>query len=138
MATMEIKRVGVLSFAKISGIVLAGVGVVIGVIYGLFFMLFGAAMLTQNNVRGAGPGAGGMVVVGIIAMIGVPIFYGGIGFIFGALYAVIYNAASGFVGGIELEMEDKNSAYFAPPPPQQDQWNQPNSYQPGQQPPSQY
>ena len=138
MATMEIKRVGVLSFAKISGIVAAGLGVIIGVIYGLFFMIFGAAMLSQGGGGNAGMGGGSMVVVGLVAMVAVPVFYGALGFIFGALYAVIYNVASGFVGGIELEMEDKNAPYFAPPQPQQDQWNQPNFYQPGQQPPQQY
>jgi hypothetical protein len=38
-------------------------------------------------------------------VIAVPIFYGAVGFVAGALSAALYNWISSFVGGIQLEME---------------------------------
>ncbi|MGH7784156.1 MAG: hypothetical protein ACREO5_09995, partial [Candidatus Binatia bacterium] len=49
---------------------------------------------------------GGGVVIGIVAMIGIPIMYGIIGFIGGAIGAAVYNIFAGFVGGIEIEVEN--------------------------------
>jgi hypothetical protein len=49
---------------------------------------------------------GGGVVVGILVMIGLPIFYAIIGFIFGAISALVYNLFSGIVGGVEIEVEN--------------------------------
>jgi hypothetical protein len=117
---MMIRRVGVLSSAKISGIVGAGLGLIIGVIYGLIFMAVGATALAGRN----GPGAGFGIGLGLIIMIAVPVFYGFLSFIVGAVYAVIYNVAAGFVGGVELELEPLNTAYTTPPPPVQN-WAQP-------------
>lgn len=54
MAKMQIKRVGVLSVAKISGIVGAALGLFVGLIYGLIFFMFGAAMMAAGP-RGSGP-----------------------------------------------------------------------------------
>ena len=125
---MELKRVGILSMAKISGIVGAGLGLIIGVIYGLFMMVIGAALMSAS---GEGMGAVGGVIGGIAMIIIIPIFYGVLSFIFGALYALIYNVAAGFVGGLEMEFESAASGdYAAPPPPQ---WSA-GQHQPGQQP----
>ena len=130
MAKMAINRVGVLSFAKISGVVGAGLGLIIGVVYGLIIMTVGAAMMSGRG----GPGAGFGIVGGLFAMILFPVFYGIISFVFGALYAFIYNVAAGFVGGVELELQDTGAGYGAPPPPQWNQYQQPGGYQSGQQP----
>ena len=130
MPTMTIKRVGVFSVAKISGITGAGLGLILGLIYGLVLMTVGAAMMSQNE----GPGAGFGIIGGLMAIVLMPIFYGVIGFVFGALYALIYNVASGFVGGIELQLESADAGYGAPPPPlASESWNPANQYQtPGQ------
>ena len=128
MATMQIKRVGVMSYAKITAVTCAAFGLIIGIIYGLIFMIFGAAMMAGSGRGSAGAGAGG-IVIGLFAMIGIPIFYGILGFIFGAIGALVYNVASGFVGGIELELETVANEYAAPPPPQ---WNA-SQQPPGQQ-----
>ena len=134
MAKMIVKRLGVLSFAKIQAVIMAFFGVIIGVIYGLVFMIFGAAMMAQGGGAGAGAGAGvGGVVLGLVFMVAMPIFYGAIGFIFGALGALIYNVASGFIGGLEMELESAATDYGTPPPPQQPWPSDP--YQAGQQQP---
>ncbi len=131
MPNMTIKRIGILSVAKISAITGAGLGLVIGLIYGLILMTVGAALMSQNE---GAAGAGFGIIGGLAVIVIVPIFYGIIGFIFGALYALIYNIASGFVGGIELQLESADAGYNTPPPPiAPESWNPVNQYQaPGQ------
>lgn len=70
-----------------------------------------------------------VVIVGLFIMIGIPILAGIVGFIAGAIGALIYNVASGVVGGIELDLEPVATEYAIPPAPQ---WNA-SQHQPGQQ-----
>jgi len=128
MAKMVIKRLGVFSVAKIYSVVMAGVGLLIGIPVGLIMIIFGAAFMSSRS-EGAMGGGGFGIGIGIFYMIGLPILYGVFGFIFGAIGALIYNMASGIIGGVELELENADGGYASPPPPQ---WSaQPN--QPGQQ-----
>jgi hypothetical protein len=129
---MIIKRVGVLSLAKIMGIIMAGLGLIIGIFYGLFIMIFASAMSGIGG-RGSASAAGMGIVGGLVAMVMIPIFYGILGFIIGLLYGLIYNVASGVVGGIELDLEETHAGFAAPPPPTQP-WTQP-PYTSGQQQP---
>jgi hypothetical protein len=122
MAEMMVRRVGIFSVAKIEGLLMFVVGLFIGVIYGLIFIIFGAAIMASMPQRSGGDqalGAAGPIVIGIIMMIAFPIFYGIMGFIGGAIGAVIYNIAAGIVGGIKLELEATAPQYAAPPTPQQ-------------------
>jgi hypothetical protein len=116
MATMMVKRIGVLSLAKVQGVVLAAIGLVIGLIYGLFFIIFGAVMMSAGT-EGAGAAAAGGLVGGVAMMIFIPIFYAVIGFVFGALSAFIYNFAARAIGGLELELESTDAGFQTPPPP---------------------
>lgn len=119
MAEMTIRRFSVLSVAKIQGLLMFVMGLIVGVIYGLIFMLFGAALSALAPSGGdQAMGGVGSIVVGLMFMIGFPIAYGFLGFIAGAIGALIYNAAAGIVGGIKFELEGTTSGY-APPPPQQ-------------------
>jgi len=122
MAKMIVKRMGVLSMAKIYGVMMAGIGLVIGIPLGLIMMIVGAASMTQSSGMG-GVGIG----IGLAYIIFIPIFYGVFGFLLGGLSAFIYNVASGFIGGLELELENAEIAYTAPPPPQ---WGAGTGYQP--------
>ena len=47
-------------------------------------------------------------MLGIAIMIGLPIFYGVIGFVIGALGALVYNIFAGMVGGVEIQVESIN------------------------------
>jgi len=96
------------------------IGVIIGVIYGLLFMIFGAAMFAAMP-RGDNQLAGGVstIVIGVVMMIGIPIFYAILGFIGGLISGVVYNLAAGIVGGIKLDLEATAVQYAPPPPPQQ-------------------
>ncbi len=119
MSEMTIRRFSVFSVAKMQALLMFVMGLIFGVLYGLFFMIFGAAM-SALAPTGEGQAMGGVssIVIGLMIMIGFPITYGLIGFIGGAIGALIYNIAAGIVGGIKFELEGATPTY-APPPPQQ-------------------
>jgi hypothetical protein len=128
MAKMVVKRLGVFSVAKIYSVVMAGVGLVVGIPLGLIMIIFGAAIMSSSG-RDAAAGGGVGIGIGIFYMIGLPIFYGVFGFIIGAIGALIYNLAAGVLGGIEMELENADAGYASPPPPS---WGA-TTGQPGQQ-----
>ncbi len=121
MAEMTIRRFSVFSVAKIQGLLAFVIGLLIGILYGLSFMIFGAFM-SSLAPRGDSQAIGGVssVVVGLVLMVVIPVFYGILGFIGGAIGALVYNLAAGVVGGVRFELEGVAQPY-APPPPQQ--WN---------------
>jgi hypothetical protein len=116
MAEMTIRRFGVISVAKMHGLLMFIFGLIIGILYGLFFIVFGAAM---SAAGGSDATVGGMssIAAGIGFMIGVPILYGILGFVMGIIGALIYNALSGIIGGIKFELEGVQHEYAPPPPP---------------------
>ena len=130
MAKVQIKRMGVFSCAKIYSITLAAMGLIIGVIYGLIFMVVGGAMMAGGG-RDAGMAGGSTLVIGLVMMIAIPVMYGIIGFIGGIIGALVYNVAAGIVGGLELEIENMDTGTsYAPPAPN---WGDQPPYTPGQQ-----
>jgi hypothetical protein len=118
MAEMTIRRFNVFSVAKIQGFLTFVIGLLIGVIYGFAFMIFGAA-ISSLAPQGDSQTMGGVgaIVIGLVIMIAVPILYGIIGFIGGLIGALVYNLAAGVVGGVKFELEGVAPAYA--PPPQQ-------------------
>ena len=68
------------------------------------FWLEGAMTPNDGNSAGLAIGAGG-VVIGLLIMVGLPIMYGIMGFVGGAIAALLYNLFSNWVGGIEIEVE---------------------------------
>jgi len=105
MNRLRINKMGVLSVAKIQGLIGLIIGLLIGLIYGFFiivYSLFGAGMVGGDAAVAIG---GGGVVLGIVAIIFFPIFYGVLGFIGGAIGAALYNVFARVVGGIEMETE---------------------------------
>jgi MFS family permease len=125
MAEMTIRRFGVLSVAKIYGLLMFLFGLIFGVIYGLILIVFGAAISAMGPGRDAAAGGIGTVAMGVGMMIGLPLFYGILGFIMGAIGALIYNAVAGIIGGVKFELEGVQEEYAPPPPPHQ--WA-PNQY----------
>ncbi|MDD4127203.1 MAG: hypothetical protein PHV39_05895 [Methanomicrobium sp.] len=95
----EIKRLGVISVAKI----FTAVSLVIGLIVGILFLLFGSifAVFMGGYAAQAAMGVGAGLVAIVVMTIGGAV----VGFIYGAIVAVIYNIAAGWFGGIELELE---------------------------------
>ena len=98
---MVLKKIGVLSAAKIAGVLYAAIGLCMGLVFaGLFSLLPQMAPPSEGQMPawfGAMFGVGSIVIL--------PIMYGIMGFIGGAIGAVIYNIFAGVVGGLELELE---------------------------------
>lgn len=92
-----IRRIGVLSMAKMMGVLYALLGLIIGAFVSLI-ALVGSALGSSSSQSGM-IGA----VVGIAAIIVFPILYGIIGFLGGLITAWLYNLVAGMIGGIELE-----------------------------------
>ena len=97
---MVVKRIGPMSFAKIQG----ALGALIGLIMGLCFAAIGSlgSAIASQSSEVTGLGIFGMMF-GVGAIITLPIMYGVGGFIFGLIWAALYNWMAGMVGGIEIE-----------------------------------
>ncbi|MFN2502501.1 MAG: hypothetical protein ABR530_10885 [Pyrinomonadaceae bacterium] len=105
MNRLRIRKLGVLSIAKMYAAVLLVLSLIISIPYGLIviiYALFGASILGGNAALAVG---GGGVVLGVLIMIGLPIMYSAIGFVGGAIGALIYNLFANYLGGIEIEVE---------------------------------
>ena len=95
---MVIKRFQPLSVGKVAGLLYGAMGLFVGVIVSLATTLGGLA--GRDTFGGL---AGGLVGIGAIVLL--PIFYGGLGFIVAIIAAWLYNLAAGFVGGIEIDVQ---------------------------------
>ena len=102
-----VKSVGVLSVAKIMGLIYG----CMGLIFAPFFLLIGllGSLVGQQKSPFAG-------IFGITFAILMPVLYGGMGFITGAIGSLLYNLFANWVGGFELEMELAPAAPSAPYP----------------------
>jgi len=98
---MVIRHVNVGSLAKIFGALYAIWGFIFGVLVALF-ALAGAGMSAASD-SGMPGWLGGVFGVGAVILL--PIFYGVLGAVGGALTAVMYNVVAGMVGGLRVETE---------------------------------
>lgn len=119
MAEMTIRRFGVFSVAKMYGLLLFVFGLILGVIYGLIFILMGVSMAALSPGNEGTAGGIGTAAMGVGFVIGIPIFYGVFGFIGGAIGALVYNGMAGVIGGVKFELEGVQQDYAPPPPPEQ-------------------
>jgi hypothetical protein len=107
-----VKSVGVLSVAKIMGLIYACMGLLFAPLF-LFIGMMGSLIGQQKT-----PFAGAF---GIFFALLMPVFYGVVGFIGGAIGALLYNLFAKLVGGFELEMDLRPQSLVAPyplvPPP---------------------
>lgn len=103
----RLRSIGVLSCAKIFALVHAVLGILVGFLL-LLLGIFGAALAPR-------PQKLGMVGI-IVAAVLMPVIYGVLGFVMGALWAFIYNLAAQSIGGLDLQLDAAPAADFAPPP----------------------
>ena len=107
MNKLRIRKLGILSVAKMYAAIMLVISLLISIPYGLIIMVFGAALIGTGE-RGGMAAGGGSIVAGLAVMIILPIVYSAMGFVFGAIGALLYNLFAGFVGGIEIEVENIN------------------------------
>jgi hypothetical protein len=91
----EIKRIDVMSYAKIYAVIFAA----IGLIAGLTIAALGSFFAEMSGTSSFGN-------FGALSIIVFPLLYGGIGFVAGLITAGIYNLLAGWVGGIKIELKD--------------------------------
>lgn len=96
------------------GVVYAVLGLIGGVLMAVFSlavssMAGNAALDTGENPFGPAAGAMG-AMFGIGAIVFFPILYGIIGFIGGAVGALVYNVVAGMVGGVEIDVDGPGPA----------------------------
>jgi hypothetical protein len=107
-----VKSVGVLSVAKIMGLIYACMGLIFAPVF-LVVGMMGSLMGQDKN-----PFAG---MAGVVLAVLIPFIYGAMGFIIGAIGALLYNLLAKLVGGFELELEARPQGVVAPypliPPP---------------------
>ncbi|MGA9303785.1 MAG: hypothetical protein WBW31_00135 [Candidatus Sulfotelmatobacter sp.] len=111
-----IKSVGVLSVAKILGLIYGCMGLIVAPFF-LLMGLMGSAFGQQQNSPLAGAfGVGFGVGFGIGLAVLAPLLYGAMGFVMGAIGALLYNLFAKWVGGFELEIEVRQQILTAPYP----------------------
>lgn len=105
MNKLRIRKLGILSVAKMYAAIAVVISLLISIPYGLFIIIF--SLIGAAGARGEAGlmVGGGGIVMGILVMIGLPILYGIGAFIGGAIGALVYNLFAGMVGGIEIEVE---------------------------------
>jgi hypothetical protein len=103
-----IKSVGVLSVARIMGMIYGCMGLIFAPFF-LLIGLMGSALGRQNS-----PLAG---IFGVGFALVMPVLYGVIGFIAGLIGASLYNLFARWAGGFELELEARPAFTAAAPYP---------------------
>ena len=103
---MILKRIGVVSTAKVAAVI----GIIVGFIAGLFMTLGALTIGTLASAIPATATAGVnlaplIVAIGALSIIIMPILMAIGGFIWGAIIAFFYNVAAKYVGGIELDLK---------------------------------
>ena len=82
-------------------------GKMLAVLYGIMGLIFIPFFLLISLVGGGLPAEQrvGMMAMGAGFALFMPIIYAAMGFVFGALGALIYNVVAKWIGGIEVEVE---------------------------------
>ena len=99
LRSVRIKRIDAVSTGTMMGALYAFLGLIVG---GVMFLM---AFMGVAIGGGGGNAAIGGIVGGVLALIGLPIFYGVLGFVGGLIGAALYNLIAGFVGGIQMDVE---------------------------------
>lgn len=108
-----IKKIGVVSLAKILGATGLLIGLLVGIPMGLFMIVMslvgGAAAVSSGDDAAAGGLIGGAAGIGIAlaTMVGLPLMYGGASFVGGLIYGLIINLVFSMAGGLEVEIESQ-------------------------------
>jgi hypothetical protein len=96
MVEVNITKINPFSLGKVIALITG----VIGLFFGLVGILF-AGTQTMGSI-------GTTEIIAILSMVLLaPLIYGILGFITGLIAATIFNASSGYIGGLEIEIEEK-------------------------------
>ncbi|MCX6688752.1 MAG: hypothetical protein NTZ39_03520 [Methanoregula sp.] len=91
-----VKSVDIFSWAKIQALF----GVIFGLFYGILFAVLSAVVGPSKVMPGMGP----IEAFGVLSIITFPIMFAIMGFICGAIMALLYNIFAKSVGGVKVEL----------------------------------
>lgn len=102
MATEKkiLKKLGVLSLAKMEGGIMAVIGLIIGIIFTIVGTIMGGDIFGRPAISAIFDAG-----LGFLLIIIVPILYAVAGFILGAIGAFLYNIIAERIGGVEMDFE---------------------------------
>ncbi|MEW6412121.1 MAG: hypothetical protein AB1483_06545 [Candidatus Zixiibacteriota bacterium] len=99
---MILKRIEPFSLAKVSAILYAILGLLVGILFSLAAVV-GSAFGGSQDMGLFGE------IFGVGSIIFLPIFYGVIGFVGSLIVAFLFNLVTSWVGGIGMEFEHEQS-----------------------------
>jgi len=102
---VKLRRIAPLQAGKMLGVFYAAFSLLF-VPFMLFFVMLGSVAAKAQG-QAALPGMGIFLGFGAIGLLFVPVIYGAMGFVFGALAALLYNLLAGWLGGLDLTFETK-------------------------------
>ena len=100
---VKVTKINVISMGKISGALYGFMGLIFGIIFTVITLigLLLAVIFTRNDVNWW------ILLFGLGSLILIPIFYGIMGFLMGVIVSAVYNLIAKYVGGLEIELEEK-------------------------------
>lgn len=102
---VKINKIKILSLAKMQTIFLSLIGLIAGIVYSFGGLLIDTLVslnwITSNETPGLSIGT----ILAFGALIGMPLLFGAFGLIIGIIEGILYNFASKWFKGIEIEFE---------------------------------
>lgn len=99
-----LKKIDIMSFAKFQTVLMAMIGLLVGVMVAFFGFIFQAfaARLAEEGASDFGMFGMGM---GLAALFILPLIYAAMGFIAGVIGGALFNLVCKITGGIKVELE---------------------------------
>jgi hypothetical protein len=103
----KVKKLGVVSFAKLQTVILTIAGLIAGILYSFGGLIIDVLVSIGwvSSTAASTPGLSFGTVLAFGALIGIPIIFASFGFIVGLIEAFIYNLFARWFGGIVLDIE---------------------------------
>ena len=95
-----LKKINVLSLAKLQAVLMAVFGLIMALLSGIFLTAFGGKLTEYYSGMGME-----VPLFGWMQVITTPLIYAIVGFISGAVIALLYNLVAKWIGGIKLELK---------------------------------
>lgn len=96
----RLRRIGIRSAMKIGCVLSLALGFIIGTVWGIILAFFSSFIAMMLDRPASGMGASAVIIMPFFGMI----LYGFLGTMLSFLFSLLYNIASGILGGLEFEM----------------------------------
>ena len=101
---VKVQKIRVLGMAKLHAIAIGFLGVIAGVLYSFGGLVIDTLASLHWITSSETPGLSYGTVLAFGALIGMPIIFASVGFVAGAVIAVLYNLIARWIGGIDFEV----------------------------------